>query len=644
MPATAPYGSWKSPITTDLIVQDSVSLGAIQLDGDDVYWVEMRPAEGARNVIVRRAPDGVTEDLTPQPFNVRTRVHEYGGLCFWVTDGTVFFSNFSDQRVYRQEPGESPVPITPENVDLRYADGMIDRSRNRLLCVREDHREPGREAVNTIVALDLADGGEGHILVSGSDFYGCPALSPDGSQMAWLSWEHPNMPWDDTQLWLADVLDDGSLGQAEKIAGDPGESVFQPEWSPDGVLYFVSDRTGWWNLYRLRDGHTEAMAPMRAEFGVPAWALGARTYAFESAGRIVCKYAENGFWKLATIDTHTTQFTPIETPYTEMSRGDIAASARRVILEAGAATLPDSILSIDPVTGDSEVIRESRSIPVDTGYVSEPQAIEFETTDGRTAYAFYYPARNADFVGPQDERPPLLVISHGGPTGSAATSFSLSYQFWTSRGIAVVDVNYGGSTGYGTEYRWRLNGQWGIVDVDDCANAALHLVREGEVDGDRLMIRGGSAGGFTTLAALTFRDVFRVGASYFGVSDLEALTKETHKFESRYLDSMVGPYPERRDLYNERSPIHHTDQLSCPIIMFQGLEDRVVPPNQAEMMLDALRQKGLPVAYLAFEGEQHGFRLPQNITRSLEAELYFYSRILGFDLADEIEPVEIEGL
>ena len=644
MPKTAPYGSWESPITTGLIVQDSVSLGSVQMDGDDVYWVEMRPQEGARNVIVRRAPDGEVSDVTPGPYNVRTRVHEYGGLCFWVGDGVVLFSNFTDQRVYRQEVGAQPEPVTPEGVDLRFADGKIDGSRNRLVCVREDHRDADGEAVNTVVALDLNEGGEGEVLVRGSDFYGYPSVSPDGSQITWLSWDHPNMPWDTTELWVAELQDDGTLAAATKIAGEEGESVFQPEWSPDGTLYFVSDRTGWWNLYRWRGGRIEAIAPMRAEFGAPAWALGTRTYAFESAERIVCKYVENGFWKLATIDTQTTQFTPVETPYTEMSRGDIKASPGHIVLEAGSSALPDSLISMNPDTGEIAPLKESRPVPVSDGYLSEPRAIEFETTGGKTAHAYYYPAKNADFRGPDSERPPLLVVSHGGPTGSAATSFNLSYQFWTSRGIAVVDVNYGGSTGYGTEYRRRLNGQWGIVDIDDCINAALHLVREDEVDVDRLMVRGGSAGGYTTLASLTFRDVFKVGASYYGVSDLEGLATETHKFESRYLDSMIGPYPERRDLYVERSPIHHTEQLSCPIILLQGLEDRVVLPNQAEMMVDALRKKGLPVAYLPFEGEQHGFRMSENIKRALEAELYFYSRILGFEIADEIEPVEIEGL
>ena len=644
MPTAAPYGSWKSPITSDMVTQNSVRLGPIALDGDDIYWVEERPQDGARNVVVRRSSDGATQDITSSPYNVRTRVHEYGGLCFWVSEGALLFSNFSDGRVYRQEPNGDPFPITSEGVDLRYADGVIDRARNRLVCVREDHRESDQDCANEIVALDIDGCGEGDVLVSGNDFYGYPSISPDGTAMSWLSWDHPDMPWDSAELWCADVLADGSLGESRKVAGMRGESIFQPEWSPDGVLYFVSDRTGWWNLYRWKDGHIEALAPMMAEFGSPGWALGSRAYAFESADRIVCEYVEKGFWKLAALNVRTMEFNPIESPYTEMSRGDIRATGGRVVLEAGSASLPDALLSLNPNTGEMSVIRESRAIPVGEEYISTPEPIEFETDGGLTAHAFYYPAKNEDCEGPQGEKPPLLVISHGGPTGSAMTSFNLSYQFWTSRGIAIVDVNYGGSSGYGSQYRRRLNGQWGVVDIADCVNAALYLVEAGEVDGERLMIRGGSAGGYTTLAALTFRDVFRVGASYYGVSDLGALAEHTHKFESRYMDSMVGPYPESRGLYEKRSPIHHTDRLSCPIILFQGTEDRVVPPPQSEMMAEALRDKKLPVAYLSFEGEGHGFRDSENVKRSLEAELYFYSRILGFDLADDIEPVEIENM
>ena len=643
MPTIAPFGSWKSPISAEMTARGAVGVGSIRLDGERVYWVESRPDEGGRNVIVRRDPGGETRDVIPPPYSARTRVHEYGGLCFWVADGgAVFFSNYSDQRVYRIADGEPAAPITPPGADLRYADGMIDARRNRIVCVREDHRGEG-EAVNAIVALDLDAGGEGDVLVAGSDFYAYPAVSPDGTAMAWLSWNHPNMPWDETELWTADVRADGTLGAAVKVAGARGESVFQPEWSPDGVLYFVSDRTGWWNLYRLRGG-VEALAPMRAEFGSPMWTLGARTYAFESAERIACEYVENGAWRLALMDTRTTELTPVDMPYAEMSRGDIRASAGRIVFGAAAAALPGALVSLDPDGGGIEVLRQSGAAEVDARYLSSPRAIEFETAGGATARALYYAPRNADFAAPEGEKPPLLVVSHGGPTGAASTALDLSYQFWTSRGIAVADVDYGGSTGYGTAYRRRLNGAWGIVDVDDCMNAALHLAREGAADADRLIARGGSAGGYTTLAALAFRDAFAAGASYYGVSDLSALARDTHKFESRYLDSLIGPYPERRDLYDARSPIRHTDGLSCPIILFQGLEDKVVPPSQSEMMADALRRKGIPMAYIAFEGEQHGFRKAENIIRALEAELQFYARILGFEPADDLEPVEIEGI
>ena len=638
-----PYGSWKSPITADLIVAGAVRLGQIELDGDDVYWVEGRPLDGARNVIVRRTADGETSDVTPPPFSVRTRAHEYGGASFAVADGVLFFSNFADQRVYRQEPGSQPLPLTPAT-DLRYADGVVDPSRGRMVSVREDHTAAGQEAVNTLVSLDLEEGGAGDVLASGNDFYSSPALSRDGARLAWLTWNHPNMPWDGTELWVADLRGDGSVAIQRRVAGGAGQSVFQPEWSPDGTLYFVSDRSGWWNLYRLLGDEAEHLTPMEAEFGAPQWAFGTRTYAFESERRIICQYSQRGMWYFASLDTGTLELLPIDTPYTEMSRGDIKASPGRVVFGAGSASEPSAIVLLDPDTGQTETLRRETEVAVDPGYLSTPEAFELPTDGGLTAHAFYYPARNMHYDGPEFEKPPLLVVSHGGPTGAAVTSLNMSYQFWTSRGIAVLDVNYGGSTGFGTEYRRRLNGRWGIVDVADCVNAAQFLVRRGDVDGDRLIIRGSSAGGFTTLAALTFRDVFKVGASYYGVSDLEALALETHKFESRYLDSMIGPYPERRNLYLERSPIHHTDLLSCPIILFQGLDDKIVLPNQAELMAKALMKKGLPVAYVPFEGEQHGFRKAENIKRALGAELYFYSRILGFELADPVEPVEIDNI
>jgi dipeptidyl aminopeptidase/acylaminoacyl peptidase len=639
-PTVAPYGSWQSPITSELIVSAAINLGEIALDGQDIYWIEGRPTEGGRNVIVRRSVDGRVTDINPQPFNARTRVHEYGGASFVVADGTVYFSNFDDQRIYHQAAGASPQPLTPA-ADLRYADGVIDRRRQRLICVREDHTGEG-EAMNTLVSLDLRNGGPGTVLVSGNDFYSSPRLSPDGSRLAWLTWNHPNMPWDGTQLWVAKMDADGSLTQATLVAGGVDESVFQPEWSPDGVLYFVSDRTGWWNLYRLRGGRIEPLYATDAEFGLPQWVFGMSTYGFASSEQILCSYAQNGRRNLARLDTETGELQEFDTPFTEIY--GLRTARGHAVFRAGSPTEPISVVLMDLESGELELLRRSSDIVVDPAYVSVPVPIEFPTEKGLTAHAFFYPPTNRDFVAPPDERPPLLVSSHGGPTGAASSILSWGIQHWTSRGFAVVDVNYGGSTGYGRPYRQRLNGQWGVVDVDDCVNAARYLAERGLVDGDRLAIRGGSAGGYTTLSALAFRDVFEAGASYFGVSDLEALTRDTHKFESRYLDRLVGPYPERRDLYQERSPIHFTDGISCPTIFFQGLEDKVVPPNQAEMMVEAVRAKGLPVAYLAFEGEQHGFRRAENIKRTFDAELYFYSRIFGFELADEVEPVLIENL
>ncbi|NOT55305.1 MAG: S9 family peptidase [Deltaproteobacteria bacterium] len=635
------YGSWKSPITSDFIVAGTIALGQITLDGEDIYWVEQRPTEGGRNVIVRSSPDGQTVDMNPAPFNARTRVHEYGGGAFTVCDGTLYFSHFADQRLYRQIGLTTPQPLTPE-APLRYADAVGDRHRNRLICIREDHRPTDREAVNTVVSIDLATGGEGRVLAAGNDFYSTPRLSPDGTRLAWLTWNHPNMPWDGTELWVGELTTEGLLERSEKIAGGESESIFCPQWSPDGVLYFMSDRSGWWNLYRQRDRQVEALCPMAAEFGRPQWVFGMSTYAFLSSHELVCAYSTKGVWRLARLDTETKTREEIETPYTEI--GGVQATSMQVVFGGASATESASIVRLDLTTQQTTVLRRSSTLTIDPGYIAAPQAIEFPTENGRTAHALFYPPSNRDYTAPSDERPPLLVKSHGGPTASAAASLSLGIQYWTSRGIAVLDVNYGGSSGYGRAYRDRLKGQWGVVDVDDCVNGARFLVARGLVDGKKLAITGGSAGGYTTLCALTFRDVFQAGATHYGIGDLEALAQDTHKFESRYEDGLVGPYPARRDLYRARSPIHFTDQLSCPVIFFQGLEDKIVPPSQAETMVAALRAKGLPVAYVPFAGEQHGFRRAENIKRALDAELYFYARVFGFTLADPVEPVEIENL
>ena len=640
-PQVAPYGSWKSPINADLISTEGRRIIEAVADGEDIYWIEMRPTENGRYVIVRRSPDGQTTDVTPVPFNARTRVHEYGGAAFTVSDGVVYFSNFADQRLYRQTSGSEPQSITPE-ADLRYADSVVDSRWNRLICVREDHTDPEREAVNAVVGITLDGSNDTQVLVSGNDFYSSPRLSPDGKHLAWMTWNHPNMPWDGAELWVGELRADGSLDRAECVAGGVDESIFQPEWSLDGALCFVSDRTDWWNLYRYQKGTVEPLCEMEAEFGRPQWIFGMSTYRFVSANQIICTYTQDGVWHLASLDTVTRSLDQIETPYTSISNLQVVPGG--VLFNASSATESASIVRLDLATGQGEVVCRSSEIEIDSGYFSTPQAIEFPTEGGLNAHAFFYPPQNRDYTAPVEDLPPLVVISHGGPTSATSTALDLEIQYWTSRGITVLDVNYGGSSGYGRAYRQRLNGQWGLVDVDDCVNGARHLAEQGHVDANRLAIRGGSAGGYTTLSALTFRDVFKAGASYYGISDLDAMTTDTHKFESRYLDSLIGAYPEERDRYRERSPIHFTDHLSCPLILFQGLEDKVVPPNQAEMMVDALRAKGLPVAYVPFEGEQHGFRRSENIQRSLEAELYFYGQVFGFAPADTVEPVTIENL
>jgi dipeptidyl aminopeptidase/acylaminoacyl peptidase len=640
MPNLAAYGAWKSPITSDLIISETVGLGQIALDGEDVYWVEMRPSEGGRSVVVRRSPSGVPTDVTPRSFNARTRVHEYGGGDFAVVEGVVYFTNFADQRLYRQEPDAGPRAVTEASA-RRYADMVIDPRRGRLVCIGEDHARPDREAVNCIISVDLLSSRSPEVLASGCDFYSSPRLSPDGSRLAWLSWNHPQMPWDGTELWVADLESAGKALNPKRVAGGPGISVFQPEWSPDGTLYFICDRNGWWNPSRLRDGAVEHVLEAEAEFGLPQWVFGMSTFAFLSAGEIICAFNRRGMWHLGVIETKTGRLTKIESPFTDIS--GLRAEAGRVFFIGGSPEKSKAVIQFTPSSGAFEVVRASNKAAVDPKYLSAPRMIEFPTGK-ESAYAFFYPPRNGDYAAPPGDRPPLLVISHGGPTAAAASSLSLAIQFWTSRGIAVADVNYGGSTGYGRAYRKRLEGQWGVVDVDDCVNCARFLVDRGEVDPGRLAIRGGSAGGFTTLAALTFRNVFKAGASHYGVGDLEALATDTHKFESRYLDGLIGPYPARRDLYLERSPLRHVDRLSCPVIFFQGLEDKIVPPDQAEKMVAALRAKGLPVAYVPFAGEQHGFRRSENIKRALDAELYFYARIFGFEPADPLEPVEIMNL
>ncbi len=595
-----------------------------------MYWVEGRASEGGRSVIVKCAPSGDTTDVTAPPFNVRTRVHEYGGAAYTVDRGTIYFSNFADQRIYRLAPDEAPQAITSEG--FFYADFRVDVSRNRLIGVREDHTGPG-EPVNTIVAIERRDGGTEvppfwHVsaLISGADFYSDPIVSPDGASLAWLQWHHPNMPWDGTELCVARFNADGSLGPAQTIAGGAAESIFQPGWSPDGTLYFVSDRSGWWNLYRVRDGGVEVVHAMAAEFGKPQWTFSMVTYAFISADRIAATYTQNGRWNLALIDTRSRAFTPVDLPVQPLE--SIQAGDGALYFIAGSPTHASAISRLALDDFSIQVLRPSAAEPIEAAWISVPEAVTY-TAAGRGVHAFYYPPANPGVTAPTGECPPLLVLTHGGPTGATLDTLDPKIQFWTSRGFAVLDVNYSGSTGYGRAYRERLNGQWGIADVDDVVGGARAMVAAGKADPERLIIRGGSAGGYTTLAALTFHQTFKAGASYYGISDLEVLQQDTHKFESRYNESLIGPYPAAREIYLQRSPIHFTDRLSCPIILFQGLDDKVVPPNQSEMMAEAVRKKGLKVKYVAFEGEQHGFRKAENIIRALEEELEFYRAVFG---------------
>lgn len=640
-PQTAPYGTWASPLTSERIVSATVGLSGVQVDGDDIYWLESRPAEGGRVVLVRRTSSGAITDVTPAPFNIRTRVHEYGGGAYTVKSGVVYFSHFADSHIYRLTPGADPQAVA-HNENMRYADFIVDSAHNQLIAVREDHTGGDKNPVNTLVGIRLDGSDVERILASGNDFYSSPRLSPDGKQLAWITWNHPNMPWDGTELWVASIDDNGTLTEEQRIAGGQRESVVEPVWSPGGELHFASDRTDWWNLYRLRNGQIEALHPLDAEFARPHWVFGISSYSFADPNTIVCSYTQNGIWHLARLDTRNGVLAQFTTPYTIFA--DVHTIGHAAICVAGSSTEPTAVVTISLESDHIETLRRSSANNIDADYLSRPESIEFPTEGERTAYALFYPPHNQDYTAPADEKPPLLIMSHGGPTSAASTAFNPSIQYWTSRGIAVLDVNYGGSTGYGRPYRERLNGQWGIVDVDDCVNGARYLAGHERVDGDRLMITGGSAGGYTVLCALTFRDIFKAGASHYGISNLEGDMLDTHKFESRYTESLVGPYPAQRDVYYQRSPIHFADRLSCPVIFFQGLDDKVVLPGQSELMVQALRAKGVPVAYLSFEGEGHGFRRAENIKRSLDAELYFYSKVFGFIPADAIDPVHIDNI
>jgi len=637
---TVPHGAWPSPITAEMVVAASVSLGEVLLDGPDVCWSELRPADGGRVQVVRRTPDGTAHDLLPEGWSARTRVHEYGGGAWLVDDGWLYFASWADQRLHRLPvTGGEPEPITPEPptpMAWRYAD--IRRHGEHLICVRERH-DTGGEPANEIVAIPVDGSDDPQVLVTGPDFVASPRVSPSGMQLAWIQWDHPDMPWDSTELCVAamEVLDgDVRLGEPVVVAGGPGESVIQPVFRGDGELHLLSDREGgWWNAWAATSGGLGRCTGLEAEIGTPPWVFGMSRYGFLADGRMLLAYARDGLDHLAVLGLDGA-VADLDVPYTEIT--SVAVRETSVVFvgasfasEAAVVEVPIEGDVAAAVAGEVRVLRPPRDLGLGPSWFSVARPVSFPSGPNgeRTAHALHYPPTNPEIEAPEGKAPPLLVLIHGGPTAMARGRLDLAKQFWTSRGFALVDVNYGGSTGYGRDYRELLKGRWGIVDVEDCIAAATYLAEQGLADPDRLCIRGGSAGGFTVLAALVQSDVFAAGACSYGVADLTALAQETHKFESRYLDGLIGPYPEARAVYEERSPISHVDQIDSPLILFQGLEDEIVPPNQSEMVVEALRRKGVTVEYHAFEGEQHGFRKAETVTAVLESELAFYQRVVA---------------
>jgi dipeptidyl aminopeptidase/acylaminoacyl peptidase len=647
----AAYGAWASPIRAADLAVAGIALGAPRPDGSDLCWLEGRPGNRGRQTVVRRRADGTIEDVTPPDFNARTRVHEYGGGAYLPADGIVYASSFDDGRAWRFEhPGEPGSPLTPEGA-WRYADFELDRGRRRLYAVREDHTAGGvprspTEARNELVAIALDRPPEEAVtaIAGGHDFVAAPRLSPDGRRLAWLTWDHPAMPWDATELWVAEIAADGSLGEPERVAGGPDVAVTGPCWAPDGALVFAADWTGWWNLYRWTgaDEASVPLAPVDAEFADPAWVLGRSSVAFLGDGTLYAVCRREGRDVLVRVEGDG-RIEPVAIPHTELE-GLWPLGGDRLAFVGGAPDRPTAVVICDPRSGSSEEVRRAIDLDLDPALVSRPRAMTFPTVSGPVGHALYYPPTNPGWNAPAGELPPLYVEIHGGPTANASSGVSLAIQYLTSRGIAVLDVDYRGSTGYGRVYRDLLRGSWGIVDMEDAVAAALFAAASGLADPRRMAIAGGSAGGYTTLRVLTAAPgAFAAGISHFGVADLGALARDTHKFESRYLDGLVGPWPEAEAVYRDRSPVNAVEAIDVPVLLLQGLDDRVVPPAQTRTMETALRQRGVPVAALYFEGEGHGFRGAPAIVAATEAELAFLGRVFGFEPADDLPPLDLAG-
>jgi dipeptidyl aminopeptidase/acylaminoacyl peptidase len=647
VPSVAPYGSWKSPITTDLLVGgQTVGLGAVEASDAGIYWLEGRPHERGRYALVFKPDDGDPVDVVPAGFNVRTRVHEYGGGAYWLHGTTVWCSNFTDGRVYRLErAGAEPQPVTPEppapNL-WRYADGRVTSDGRLIVCVRERH-DVGDEPLNELVAFPSDGSADPRVIATGRDFYAFPRISADGSRLAWTAWDHPLLPFEGADLCVADLAADGALSNERRVAGSATEAVTQPVWAPDGSLYFVNDPNGWWNLYAERNGQVRAVCELDAELAPPQWVFGIRTYVFLPDGRIALVVTRRAVDSLELLDPATGRLEPLDLPYTAYTAWSLKARGGTIVTVAASPTESPAVVTIDVPSARTQVVRRSMTADIDERFVSKPEAVEFPTDDG-PAYGFYYAPTNPDFEPPEGELPPLVVWVHGGPTANTGPALDLEIQFLTSRGVAVVDLNYGGSTGYGREFRDRLRRRWGEVDVRDSEAAARYLVERGLADPERIVITGGSAGGYTTLMAMGVSDVFAAGISEYGVADLVTFHDETHKFESHYDEYLVGEWPEEEDRYRERSPVTHADKISRPLLLLQGLDDRVVPPSQAEAIAAALERNRVPYAYVAFEGEGHGFRSADAIRRSKEVSLSFLGQVFGFEPADELEPVAIENL